>query len=225
MGSEETARPPVGLSQSGINDNSKNPKKRNSEATTQDEPREVKRTRYSPPRLSDLQGIIQLTPLPLIGRPDLRLLRQVEYSSRLSNWFKLPDIYFSVGGKDGINAVDARNASFDGPDGRDDLMFTDGNVGSCISCRMIFEGYQAPKRTRQIATMNYRRNRSRITRKRLAQDVAQHVLAYLEELTEAGTPYPVCLEDMYLTKLIQVSPCSWQPQIWCRVTPSSSAST
>ena len=33
--------------------------------------------------------------------------------------------------------MDAKNERFDGPDGRDDLMFTDGDVGASISCRTI----------------------------------------------------------------------------------------
>lgn len=227
-GNEETPRPSVGLPQSGTNNaKTMNPKKRKFKATTQDEPSKVKRTKYSTRRLLNLPGgDIQPTPLSLPSRPELRPVPQVEYKDRKprGKWVKLPDIDFRVKGKDGINLIDAKNERFDGPDDRDDLMFMDGNVGSSISCRMIFEGYQASGNTRQIVTTNHKNERSRITRKRLAQDVARHVEAYLEELKAAGTPYPVQLEDIFLTKLTHVSRASWQPQIWCRATPSNSTS-
>ena len=66
-------------------------------------------------------------------------MHQIEYKNGNSQgqWAKLPDIDFRVKGKDGINLPDAMNEHFDGPDGRDDLMFTDGNVGGSISCRTI----------------------------------------------------------------------------------------
>jgi hypothetical protein len=52
------------------------------------------------------------------------------------NWDKLPDIVFTVGGMDGIRLTQAMDAYFPGPDGRDLLMFTNGKVGSSISCRI-----------------------------------------------------------------------------------------
>ena len=33
--------------------------------------------------------------------------------------------------------MDAKNERFDGPDGRDDLMFTGGNVKGSVACRII----------------------------------------------------------------------------------------
>lgn len=226
MGSEEPAR--AGLLQSGTNSNPKDSKKRKYEATTQDEPRKVKRIKYSMPQVPNLQrGSVQPTPLTLPNRPDLRLVHQIEYKSGSpqGKLQQLPDINFRVKGKEGINLMDAMNERFDGPDGRDDLMFTDGNVKGTVACRIIFEGYQKPGKVRQIVTTNHRREKSRITRKRLAQDIAKRVQGYLEELEAAGTPYPVRIEDMFVTKLTHVARSSWQPQIWCRVTPSSSTST
>ena len=62
MGSEETARPPVWLPQSGTNNNSKEPKKQKSKAATQDEPRKAKRTEHSTPQVPNLQrGNVQVS--------------------------------------------------------------------------------------------------------------------------------------------------------------------
>ena len=52
-------------------------------------------------------------------------------------WTKLPDIVFRVGGVDGMKLTDAVNAYFNGPDGRDEFMFTNESIGSSFSCRII----------------------------------------------------------------------------------------
>ena len=80
-----------------------------------------------------------MTAQSLLGRPGLQVLRQIAYESgnEQKNRPQFVDINFSVGGKEGIRLPDAMDRIFDGPDGRDELMFTNENIGSSISCRII----------------------------------------------------------------------------------------
>lgn len=81
---------------------------------------------------------LQLSPFRC-GRPNLRRVQQIVYTSGnpQRDWIKLPDISFAVGGVEGIRLTDAMNPFFDGPDGRDGLMFTSGDTGNSVSCRVI----------------------------------------------------------------------------------------
>jgi len=140
-------------------------------------------------------------------------------------WQKLPDIVFKVGGVDGIRLTEAMNLYFNGPDDRDQLMFTDGKFGSSFSCRIRFEEYPASKEARPISTWNYKEPKTRITKKKLAEYAAKRINTYLQELADAGIPYPTPSEDMVLTKLIHVSKASFQPEIRYEITSSSSTGT
>ena len=65
------------------------------------------------------------------------MVPQVQYKpGNVQNWAKLPDIVFKVGGVHGIRLTEAMDAYFAGPDDRDQLMFTNGNFGSSVSCRI-----------------------------------------------------------------------------------------
>jgi len=66
------------------------------------------------------------------------MVEQFPYRCETQNgWNPLPSIDFKVRGKEGMNLTDAANiAEFDGPDYRDDLMFTHGGIGNSISCRI-----------------------------------------------------------------------------------------
>ena len=70
---------------------------------------------------------------------------QVEYKcwNSQGEWAKLPDIDFRVKGEDGINLTDAMDERFDGPDGRDDLMFTDESVKGSVACRIIVRTFRS----------------------------------------------------------------------------------
>lgn len=195
---------------------------------TQDERDEAERAQQSKPQILgplDLQGPIAIQQTPsLPGRPDLLIVQQVQYGagSKQLDWNKLPNIYFNHAGREGVSLVDAMDTYFNGPDGRDELVFTCGNVGVAVSCRIIFEGYPSCGRARQITTTRYGGPRERITRKKLAHEVAKCIKAYLEVLKDSGTPYPIRFEDMFLTNFVNVSRASWQPEIWYRPAPSGS---
>lgn len=174
-----------------------------------------------PPRLQ--QGPTQPT---LPSPPELRIVPQDKYKCANSqgDWNRIPDIHFRVKGTEGIKLTDAMNIHFDGPDGRDDPMFTDDNVGNSVSCRIAFQGCR-PCRARQIVTTNHKKERARITRKKLAEYVAKRIKMYLEDLKDHGTPCPIHFEDMVLTRLVRVAQASWQPEVWHQVVSSGSIST
>ncbi|KAF9778395.1 hypothetical protein BJ322DRAFT_496195 [Thelephora terrestris] len=199
-----------------------NPKKRKRQ-DSQDKPRKGKHSR-SQHHDQQIGRSIPSTPSSPPGPSELRIVRQKNYEVACKQkWDKLPDIVFTVGGVDGMKLTQAMDAYFPGPDDRDLPMFTDGKVGSSISCRINFEGpYKASGEAKQITTSNYKREKGRITKKRLADYTAKRIKAYLEELRVAGTPYPICFEDMILTRLIHVSKGSFQPEIRYQITPSSS---
>ena len=139
------------------------PKARKQTGTAQKEKRKIKRTRHSKTQRADMQkGLIQvsistfmpmlciydmgsrlfkITP-PLYTRLDLRVARQFQY--RCANpqgpWTQLPSIDFSVNHIEGIRLTDAMNLYFDGPDNRDDLMFTSESVKNTVSCRIHVGG-------------------------------------------------------------------------------------
>jgi len=56
-------------------------------------------------------------------------------------WIPLPPIDFKDKGKEGIKLTDAMNLRFDGPDGRDDPMFEDGDIGNSVTCRICVRGF------------------------------------------------------------------------------------
>ena len=70
-------------------------------------------------------------------------MEQVPYhcKTQQKGWTPLPSIDFRVQGRDGMNLTDALNVRFDGPDGRDDLMFTHDSIGNSVSCRMEVRGF------------------------------------------------------------------------------------
>ncbi|KAF9647562.1 hypothetical protein BDM02DRAFT_3116923 [Thelephora ganbajun] len=68
-------------------------------------------------------------------------------------------------------------------------------------------------------TAGFNKERSPITRKKLARDVAKRIKAYLKELENDETPFPVRFEDMFITRLHHVSRACWQPEIWYQVAP------
>ena len=74
----------------------------------------------------------------LDGRPDHHRVQLVPYQSGNSQnrWTRFPDIDVRVSGSAGIKLSDALNVYFDGPDGRDDLMFTNGAIGNSVLCRL-----------------------------------------------------------------------------------------
>jgi len=82
-------------------------------------------------------------PAILPTRPYLRRVEQVLYESESlqKNWTPLPPIEFKVKGVEGMNLVDAMNLRFDGPDDRDDPMFTDDSIGNSVSCRIDVRGF------------------------------------------------------------------------------------
>ena len=114
------------------NTESRNPNKRK-RAVSHKEPSEDDRT-----RLQKRQRHLNLPPSFLPGRPELRRVQQDVYVSKnpQKEWIRLPDIDFRVGGIDGIRLTDAKDTRFDGPDDRDDLVFTSGDVGHSVSCRI-----------------------------------------------------------------------------------------
>ena len=82
-------------------------------------------------------------PTPLQTRPHLRKVEQISYKcgNVQKGWVTLPPISFKVGGVEGIKLTDAMNLRFNGPDDRDELMFTGGSVGKSISCRIQVRGF------------------------------------------------------------------------------------
>ena len=83
-------------------------------------------------------------PIPLPTRPHFHIVEQVPYrcGTLQNGWTALHEsIEFKVKGLEGINLIDAMNERFDGPDGRDDNMFTDDRIGNSISCRIEVRGF------------------------------------------------------------------------------------
>ena len=58
------------------------------------------------------------------------------------DWVPFPPIDFVVKGNKGMKLTDAMNPRFDGPDGRDDLMFTQDGIGNSVSCRLHVCGFR-----------------------------------------------------------------------------------
>ena len=69
-------------------------------------------------------------------------MQQVPYETKSmqKDWTPFPPIGFKVRGREGMKLIDAMNLYFDGPDGRDDLMFTRDGIGNCITCRIQVRG-------------------------------------------------------------------------------------
>ena len=130
---EETIRLPLRSPKLKTNNTeSRNPNKRK-RVVSHEEPSEDDRT-----RLQKRQRHLDLPPSFLPGRPELRKVQQEVYVSKnpQKEWIRLPDIDFRVGGVEGIRLTDAKDTYFDGPDDRDDLVFTGGDVGNSVSCRI-----------------------------------------------------------------------------------------
>lgn len=82
-------------------------------------------------------------PAFLLERPLLHMVEQVPYQCKSSQkgWTPLPSIDFKVKGVEGIKLTDAMNLCFDGPDDRDEKMFTDDRVGNSVLCRIDVRGF------------------------------------------------------------------------------------
>ena len=82
-------------------------------------------------------------PAVLRTRQDLRMVMQDPYKPDIvqKGWIPLPSVAFDVNGVEGIKLTDAMKPRFNGPDGRDELMFTDGHVGNSVSCRIQVRGF------------------------------------------------------------------------------------
>ena len=140
------------------------PKARKQTGAAQREKRKIKCTRHSKTQRANMeQELIQvsiskfrpmqciydmgshlfkITPLFLYTRLDLRVARQFRYRcvNPQGPWTQLPSIDFSVNRIEGIRLTDAMNLYFDGPDNRDDLMFTSESVKNTVSCRIHVGG-------------------------------------------------------------------------------------
>jgi len=81
-------------------------------------------------------------PAILHTRHDLRMVESDLYQSEnvQNGWIPRDPIVFKVKEIEGIKLTDAMNLRFDGPDDRDQLMFTDDHVGSSVSCRVKVRG-------------------------------------------------------------------------------------
>ena len=77
------------------------------------------------------------------SRSNLHVVEQVlyRYRAQQKGWEPQPSIEFRVQGTEGIKLTDALNIRFNGPDGRDDLMFTHDSTGSSVSCRIAVRGF------------------------------------------------------------------------------------
>ena len=86
--------------------------------------------------------LFKITPPFLYTRLDLRVARQIQYrcGNTQGPWNQLPPIDFLVNGVEGIRLTDAMDTYFNGPDNRDDLMFTSESVGNTVSCRIHVGG-------------------------------------------------------------------------------------
>lgn len=82
-------------------------------------------------------------PAALHTRHDLRMVEQVLYEPWVAQkgWIPLDPITFNVKNVEGIKLTDAMNLRFDGPEGRDELMFTGDRVGNSVSCRIEVRGF------------------------------------------------------------------------------------
>jgi len=87
-------------------------------------------------------------------------------------------IRFGVNGKCGYPLEDALNRQYTGLDNRDDKMLT--NFKSSISIRVEWLPYG--KWTRQIRTLNWRKEPDNITLSSLATEVAKRMKAFFEEM-------------------------------------------
>ena len=73
---------------------------------------------------------------------DLHIVEQVPYKCEIQkDWVPFPPIDFKVKGKKGMKLTDAMNLHFDGPDGRDDPMFTQEGIGNSILFRVQVRGF------------------------------------------------------------------------------------
>lgn len=172
-----------------------------------------KRTRRKKPRIEPQEHIPPDPNARLATRPELLAVDQTKYQCEtVQNGRKLlPPIVFSVNGKEGVNLVDAIDNHFSGLDGRDDYMFTNRYIGSCISLRIELVGYQGRLKAKQISTRNHKKEHSSITRQKLVHDVAKMIKLHL--LSGDGS-FPIAFGKMFLVKLHNVSLASWQPELW-----------
>jgi len=117
-------------------------------------------------------------PATLPTRPDLYIAEQIPYNHEnpRGGWAPFHSIDFTVDGQEGIKLSDAMNLRFNGPDGRDQPMFTHESIGNSVSCRMEFAGRCAYSKSGQIVTKNHKKSRDPITRKKLAHEVAKRIL-------------------------------------------------
>lgn len=130
-----------------------------------------------------------------------------------------PPITFSALGptEEGIPLEDAIHNPFC-LNGRDDLMFV--GRGPSISIRLNWPGY--PSWSRQIPTRDFRSPPGPITRAKLAKNIAQVVIRFIEEHQAYQTddnskpswrvgPHAIQHNDLILLRLEHVTKSSWQP--------------
>lgn len=204
------------------------PGKRKRESTSDERGGEGKRRRQpKKPRNPEEQKYIPDPAAPPPNRPGILPLIQTEYQCDIEQKGRKrrPPIAFTThGGLQGINLDDALNMHFPYLDGRDDPMFEDGSTGNSISLRIELVGHHLAEnvRARQIATRDHRRVHNPITRQKLGREIAKLIDDHLKK---GGSPFHVPFEDLYLVRLHNVSPASWQPELWHKNPQAASTSS
>ncbi|KAF9784370.1 hypothetical protein BJ322DRAFT_1109090 [Thelephora terrestris] len=126
-------------------------------------------------------------------------------------------ILFRVGGKCGYPLVDALKKQYTGLDGRDQKVFV--GFKSSIAIRLEWLPYN--KWTRQIRTLNWRKDTDNITLSKLATEVAKRMKIFFEEMEskEANPSYykyrvqpgVIDMDHLELVALKRVAKASYMP--------------
>ncbi|KAF9785292.1 hypothetical protein BJ322DRAFT_1108747 [Thelephora terrestris] len=211
-GNQSTAPVPANSSRAEANLPENRSPNKGKQRPAQDEIGQGRNRGEKPRGSSTLESIPADPSKPLGGRPGFKAVTQTKYYPETAQKSQehLPPVDFTVQGNAGIRLTDALNMNFSHLDGRDDLMFVEGDAGPSVSLRIDFQGHKSgSKKAKQISTMNHKKNRGPITRQKLAHDVAKIIGAHLQ-----WASFHVVFEDMYLVRLHQVSHASWQPEVW-----------
>ncbi|KAF9649965.1 hypothetical protein BDM02DRAFT_3112728 [Thelephora ganbajun] len=128
-------------------------------------------------------------------------------------------IVFIIDGKEGIRLSDASEGNWEGFEGGEDRSLFDGNRLQ-VMIRLHLVGC-SPWNSK-IATTDFTAKRQPITRRKLAAEVAKSVKKFIarEKLNGHDGGHPRCnwgdvsLENVFLTRMVHVSPASWQPEIF-----------